>query len=327
MTEKFSLEPVEDWATWDSYVNASPQGSLFLLSHYLKSAGVLSRAWFVRKGSSIRGGLCVQETGQDNECRLDDLVIYNGLWFLPDGERKPTRARSERFEITEAAIGFLTTHYTKVELALSPQFEELRPFLWHRYHGPEEEKINLSLRYTSYLDIQDLCGLSQGSEDCETFRRLEAVRQRNLRKAAKAGSICYSEGDIETLLDNYAQTIGLSADEFCDKRARMDSLMKGLRDRDMGRLYEVADRAGDPDYGVFFAWDSKRAYYLFGAGNPDRNDSHHGTFAFWEALRDLATNHEITEVDWEGANSPQRGWFKLSFGGSLLPYHELRWEA
>jgi len=254
-------------------------------------------------------------------------VIYNGLWFLPDGERKPTRARSERFEITEAVIGFLTAHYTKVELALSPQFEDLRPFLWHRYDGPEEEKINLSLRYTSYLDIQDLCGLGQGSEDCETFRRLEAVRQRNLRKAATAGSICYPDGDIETLLDNYAQTMGLSEDGFCNKRARMDSLMKGLRDRGMGRLYEVADRTGCPDYGVFFAWDSKRAYYLFGAGNPDRNDSHHGTFACWEALRDLATNHEVTEVDWEGANSPQRGWFKLSFGGSLLPYHELSWEA
>jgi hypothetical protein len=31
----------------------------------------------------------------------------------------------------------------------------------------------------------------------------------------------------------------------------------------------------------------------------------------------------IAEVDLEGVNSPRRGWFKLSFGGALLPYYEL----
>ena len=98
VTEKFSLEPVEDWVTWDKCVNTSPQGSLFFLSVYLENAGVPSRTWFIRKGSVIRGGLCVQEAAGGEECRLDDLVVHNGLWFLDDKERKATRARDEHFE-------------------------------------------------------------------------------------------------------------------------------------------------------------------------------------------------------------------------------------
>ncbi len=327
VTEKFSLEPVEDWVTWDKCVNTSPQGSLFFLSVYLENAGVPSRTWFIRKGSVIRGGLCVQEATGGEECRLDDLVVHNGLWFLSDKERKATRARDEHFEITETAIRFLTDRYVKVELALPPQFEDLRPFLWHNYHGAREDQFHLSLRYTSFLRIEDMARLGQGEEDCETFRQLEAVRQRNLRKAAKAGTKCLPGGDIEVLLDNYGRTMGLSEEEFSGKRQRMGSLMRALHDRGVGCLYEVTGDTGNPAYGVFFGWDQKRAYYLFGAGSPDRYQSHLGTFAFWEALRNLASHHGITEVDWEGVNSPQRGWFKLSFGGSLLPYHELRWRT
>ena len=31
----------------------------------------------------------------------------------------------------------------------------------------------------------------------------------------------------------------------------------------------------------------------------------------------------IKTVDLEGVNSPNRGWFKLSFGGNIIPYYEL----
>jgi hypothetical protein len=32
----------------------------------------------------------------------------------------------------------------------------------------------------------------------------------------------------------------------------------------------------------------------------------------------------INEVDMEGVNSPQRGWFKLSKGGNCVPYYEVQ---
>jgi hypothetical protein len=327
MTGKYTLEPVDDWDLWDRCVNASPQGSIFLLSNYLRFADVPSRFWFIRKGSAIRGGLCVQETEDGGECRLDDLVIHNGLWFLSDSTKKYTRARNERFEITRAAIDLLVDRYSTIELALPPQFEDLRPFLWHNYGGASGAQFQLKLRYTSYLDIGTLAHSQDRQEDNAVFRGLETLRQRNLREAWKNGTNCLTTGDPDDLLDNYGRTMGLSEADFAGKRLRMKRLMAGLVSDAMACLYEVCDDDGKPSYSTFFGWDDHRAYYLFGAGNAGSQTSYQGTFAFWEALRDLSENRGIAEIDWEGVNSPLRGWFKLSFGGTLLPYYELKWSV
>jgi lipid II:glycine glycyltransferase (peptidoglycan interpeptide bridge formation enzyme) len=71
-----------------------------------------------------------------------------------------------------------------------------------------------------------------------------------------------------------------------------------------------------------FGWDSKRAYYVFGANAPDLRDDHTGTMVLWDALLDLRARG-IVAVDLEGINSPLRGHFKLSFGGSVTPYYHL----
>ena len=32
----------------------------------------------------------------------------------------------------------------------------------------------------------------------------------------------------------------------------------------------------------------------------------------------------VSEIDLEGMNSPSRGYFKLSFGGDIIPYYHLK---
>jgi hypothetical protein len=77
-------------------------------------------------------------------------------------------------------------------------------------------------------------------------------------------------------------------------------------------------------YAACYGWDSKRAYYLFGGGHPHVSEPWQGTLVHWEAFKDLAQGRNLNEVDLEGVNSPQRGWFKLGFGGDLRPYFHVR---
>ena len=67
-----------------------------------------------------------------------------------------------------------------------------------------------------------------------------------------------------------------------------------------------------------FGTDSRRAYYLYGANEPDLRHSHTGTMVLWHGF--AALSRDVREVDLEGVNSLARGYFKLSFGGSLTPY-------
>ena len=73
---------------------------------------------------------------------------------------------------------------------------------------------------------------------------------------------------------------------------------------------------------AFFGIDHKRGYFLFGANDPEMRDEHTGTAVLWDSFCFLSQDG-IFEIDLEGINSPTRGWFKLSFGGTISPYYHL----
>jgi hypothetical protein len=83
------------------------------------------------------------------------------------------------------------------------------------------------------------------------------------------------------------------------------------------------NRDGAVIYSAAYGWDSRRAYYLFGAGHPDLSEPWQSTLGHWKAFIDITNRFGISEVDMEGVNSPQRGWFKLGFGGNLINYYQV----
>ena len=103
----------------------------------------------------------------------------------------------------------------------------------------------------------------------------------------------------------------------------MSNLIEALINNDRGVLIEISNASGQIIYIVFYVWDRIRAYYLFGAGNPDASEPWQGTLAHWEAFKYLSKTKLIRVIDFEGVNSPKRGWFKLSFGGELINYYHL----
>lgn len=320
---KFSCEPPTTAEEWDCVVRISPQGTLFSESCYLSACGRDYSLFVIRQGRQIKAGLSVIHTEGGMGCELDDLVIHNGLMFVHDDTKKGVRARFERFEISEFAIDFLDHHYDRIELALSPSFEDMRPFLWHNYHG-SDNRFALDLRYTSYVDIGSLKGKEHSSEDSDCFRALETLRQRHIREAQKKGAKLVKSDHVNKLIDYYRALMERQDDPVPEnKLSRMESLINTLVVNGKAAVYEVQNDQSQPLYTVVYGWDSKRAYYLFGAGHPETSEPYQGTFAHWGAFLNLANHIGVCEVDMEGVNSPQRGWFKLGFGGDLKPYYQI----
>lgn len=322
---KYRIAPVTDNLQWNSFVESSPQGTVFSRSEYLDAVGRRSECLYIVKGDEVKAGLALIMSDDGTSVEFDDLVIYNGIMFAGQADdRKATKARLERFEITEFVIQYLTDAYRNVELALSPQFEDLRPFLWHNYHSPDPaEKYVADLRYTSYLDISVLEN-SLSAEDTSLFRNMETLRQRNIREAIQSGA------RVETSLspDDFGKFYCLlmaaqGEDVSAGQIDRMKNLIGRLVDASLAEMFLVLDADGSLLYTTVFCFDSKRAYYLFGAGNLAVDARYKGTAAFWGAFKALARDKGIKCVDLEGVNSPRRGWFKLSFGGELHPYYHV----
>lgn len=323
----FALQPVQDGAAWDALVARSAQGTLFAESAFLQAAGCPHQLFWVLQGQSIKAGLALVTSADGRAVVADDLVIHSGLLFDLDARRQAVKRRHDEHEISAFVADALARRFDHIELPLAPQVDDLRPFLWHQYHGPRELQFRLDLRYTSYVDISSLATVApDAAESTACFEAMETVRRYSVREARKKGGTVRVVKDSDALIGYYRSLMQAQGDAPPEaKLAAMQRVMDQLIARGRGAMFQVLDADGTLLYCVFYGWDHKRAYYLYGAGHPERSAPWQGTLAHWFAFGHLAREHGLHEVDLEGVNSPQRGWFKLGFGGSLQPYHTLHW--
>ena len=73
---------------------------------------------------------------------------------------------------------------------------------------------------------------------------------------------------------------------------------------------------------AIFSLHNNTACYLYGAGDVDVSERLGGTYSLWKAI-EKCYEKKIECVDLEGVNSPQRGSFKISFGGNLANYYKV----
>jgi hypothetical protein len=316
---KYVLAPVRDLETWDAFIARSPQRSIFTHSRYLGASGRKFELSFIYQGQQIKAGVCMVLSDDERSCELDDLVIYNGILFDETNARKPSKVRMEQFELTEFIIKTLDKQYDRIEMALNPAFEDLRPFLWYNYHSPNlKEKYAIHLRYTSYLDISELflC-----NEDASTliYKNLDNNRQSDLRKAQ--GNLAFEQtrdtGCFVKYYKNHFLALGKPVNP--EKLTRMKNLIDSLIKDGLAMMFCVVNNQGHPTYFTVFSIFMNKGCYLFAAGDHAALSRYDGTFCLWESLKALS-RFGVYEVDLEGVNSPQRGAFKMGFGGDLRPY-------
>ena len=319
---KFILDRAEDLEKWDAFVEKSPQGTFFSLSFYLNAVGQPFDLLYVIKGKEIRAGIVLIKDTCGNSI-LHDYIIYNGLLFSSQPKNQNSVKRlSDEFEILTFVSSALPQLIPKLKLALSPEIKDLRPFMWHNYNAENSAKWKLDLRYTSYVDISDC----QGNEFEETvlFKEMGTSRRQEIRYAKRDGVFAEQSSDVGYLIELYKRTIEKDRGVDSSQLDLLNGLLQKLLKENKGKHFIVQNSQNEVTSAAFFGFDSKRAYYLFGGNDPDRQTSYSGTVVLWDAF--VALNQEgVNEVDMEGVNSPQRGWFKLSMGGNLLPYYEVQY--
>ena len=235
-------------------------------------------------------------------------AIHNGPLFAPraSAQSRP-HVLAEDFRVTSFLVNALLEHYDHLDMGLHPSLQDVRPFLWHNY-GQALPQFKLEVRYTSFVPLLDENLLLQG---------LSKSRRQEVRHGLKQDVRTWESDDPSELYRLYHSTFSRQGLALSSEDSRVvRTLVESLQQHGMLRIFYASDSQGHADSAAAMAIDSKRAYYLLG-GNESR--SHAGTMVLWHAFRALR-DAGCREVDLEGVNSPQRGHFKLSFGGSLTPY-------
>jgi hypothetical protein len=319
----YELRTGPEGADWDDLIARSDQGSIFSLSPYLENLyNAQPRTLCCFKGGELKAALVVMESPNGKSCIYEDFVIHTGIMLLPPvGHQSTAQTTAENFRVTSFIVSELTRRYDDVFVSTHPHFPDIRPFLWHNY-GSEDTKFEVDIRYTSMLKLNGIVPERPINEN-PIYLSSSKSRRQEIRYGLQKGVKTICESDVGRFLELYRSTFDRQRQLLDDRQfQRLRRLVEALLSAGLARMYLSWSGSGDLGSIAVFGIDSKRAYYLFGANDPDLRNQHTGTMVIWDALQDLASLG-VREVDLEGVNSPQRGHFKLSFGGTLTSYYHL----
>lgn len=322
MGKNYRLERTELGDKWDAFVTSSPDLSVFITSAYLDNVGARIGLYKCLNVEELRAVVAVVESADGSAAVLDDLVIYSGICVGPPttGQTRAQRI-SERYELATFVAEQLANRYESIEFAMPPSMDDVRPFLWHNY-GREFGRYSANVRYTSYLSIADMAG-AERLESIDAYREATGARRREIRYARRDGVVTEEFREVSVFADFYRRTMERQGESVVPGMLdRMTGLIDALISGGVAKMFATRTADGALGNVAVYAVDPLRAYYLFGAGDPALRNTPTGTAILWDAFSALAKDG-VTLVDLEGVNSPRRGWFKMSFGGTLVPYYEI----
>lgn len=310
---------------WDQFVDDSINGTIFSKSYYLRASNVNYKLFYCYKKEELRAAVAVIESEDKKELILNDLIIYNGIMYnKPTNKQNHAQQFSEQFKIQTFIAEELSNMYYHIEISLHPSIVDIRAFLWVNY-GENKPQYKSNIRYTTYIDISDFKD-SKKLEDISIYNKASTSRRQQIRYAIKKNYKTVLSEDSQLFVDFYKRTLDRQdIDVESNTLENMKILIDNLLLQKVAKIYACTDELDEISSMAFFGWDTKRAYYIFGANDPAKRNGHSGTNVLWEAFYDLS-RMGINEVDLEGINSPHRGWFKLSFGGDVIPYYEVNYE-
>lgn len=299
---------------WDAFVDASPQGTVFNKSFFLKSYGQPVKFLICWKGEEPVAGLGF--VWHDEGIAAIPYGVYNGIIFKDFSGLSHYRTNETRFEALEALALYLFESCKQVDFTNHWDIIDMRPFDWLNYNDRAKGYYQIFPRYTSLLDIAD-------PQNTQGYAR---KRIRELCKGVDEGhQFLTREVDDVSLLARLHDMnfIRQGLERSSQETQVLERLCENLIAAKAGKL--LATFVDNKPAAVsFFIYDKYRAYHLFVGTDDEWRDWGVGTKNFHDSCIFLNSRLGHKELDLVGVNSPQRGSYKISYGGRLVPYFRIK---
>ena len=321
---KYHLEATQLGDAWDSFVSTSPNSTAFVYSKYLEALQVNVQPYYCYKKQELMGAVLCILSKDSNRIIGHEYVIYDGLMYRDLSHLNQSQRFSEEFKIQQCVAQSLAEIYSEIRLSLHPTIIDIRPFLWVNYTKKTSRYVP-DIRYTSYVSISDFKHAKK-LDDIGRYKDASVARRQEIRYSQKKNVNTEQVADSALFISYYKKTMARQGiNNSSHILNNMKELLHTLLSNKSCVMIQSSDSEGRVGSMAIFLLDQRRAYYLFGANDPKMRSQHTGTAVLWDSFYLLA-DLGFLEVDLEGINSPNRGWFKLSFGGSCVPYYVMNFE-
>ena len=294
---------------WADFQKSSPQGSVFSSVDFLESLGSSITYFLVRKGSEKIAGFPALHSTASIE--IPPFSVDAGIHYATFKDLKENSRNELRHEINEILAEELFSRFDKISFNNHPSVIDLRAFDWLNYSTKSQNGgYEIGVRYTSHLQILD------GNEHLGYSQ----LRRRDLKNSLAVGALVEPSDAIAELDRLHSLTFERQGITRSEKEIQsLVCIASKMLANGSGKLY-LCRIGGHVVSATFWLVGNGIAHYLFGANDPEFRKTGSGTFCMDAAIKDLFAKNGIRTFDFVGINSPNRGSFKLSFGGIVLPY-------
>ncbi len=163
-----------------------------------------------------------------------------------------------------------------------------------------------SVQFTYEIAPQPEVAVWQGMRD----------KTRNMVRKARRTMVCESVDDPDLFIQLYRSNLAAkNASSNIDLQTCL-YLIAACLVRNCGRILVARQSDGTVAAAIFYAWDSKAAYYLLSTRTPSSGNSAN-TMLLWEAIRDTMARGLI--FDFDGVGSSGAVLFFAGFGAAIQP--------
>ncbi len=296
-----------DYASWDTFVAASANGTLFHKSYWLKASGRPFDIWGAYKSGNIIAGYVASRKSLLGRpvVAAPYLSAYAGL-ILKKPEGSPVHQISVQQEAAAAFARFLPDKYSWGISLFSPGIECMLPFIWDHFV--------VRPWYTYVLDISD---------PEKVWAGIDGEWRREIKKATAAGVEVQTDVPFERVLGVVIKSYERQGQHFRTEAAKPYFLE--LSKRNQCKTFLCVDKDGRELSAAYAVWDDRRVYSILQGFTEERSYTGASPLLKWEMIKFASEKVGIKQMDLEGTLLPRLEAFHRRFGGKLTPHYEIRW--
>lgn len=311
---KIALRRIDDLDVWRTLLARSPQATRFLDPAFLAVFDAPFRPYGLFRGDICIMGLPVIDASPLPWCYRQGPIFYDEI-------SKGGVAKTIQYEIdlAELAVTELAQVEPRFHFSLSPDLWDVRGYDWAHYHHADKPRCRLTPRYTAILPLEGAT-----SKDVRAGSR-SARRQEERYAAEREGLRPTADGTVDELFALYTETFARqSASVSANDAALFAPYVQYFLDEGCGHILAVRDAADLAIAAAFVFEDFDGVWHVPIIGTGDTR--YGGTMLYFQ-IADFALTHGAKAVDFDGANSPKRGYFKHSLGALPALYFEVDYDA
>jgi hypothetical protein len=316
--EKYIIEETNNNLAWDKFLLSSENKNIYCHSTFLNLSKNIVRKFFIKKGNEIFAAFILL-IDKKNIIR-DSNLIYTPLIFHAQKNMPIASFINEKYEIIEIYKDFILRSFNEIDIYFDHHLDDLRPFLWHNLKDKKHFLVS-DVRFTSLLDLEDL-DINLDFDDTKFYKNCSVrIRQQYKYSITRKKYKFKKNFDIKIFKQLIIKTFkrqNLSPDF---QLKNISSVLQDLNNKNIINMYYNVENNEIKSFAIF-GKITNNAIYLFGGRNFNNKDDYSLTNTLIKSFYDLRKEN-VKTIDLEGINSPNRGFYKLGFGGKIVPYYNI----